>query len=148
MEALKFSADAQLASRIDPVIDGAIARNHIVGAVMLVARRGTVVYRRAAGAADREAQRPMTVDAIFRYASLTKPIVSATALKLIESGRLGLDDPVTKWIPEFKPRLPNGREATITTRQLLTHTAGLSYGFSEPEDGPYHREKVSDGMDQ
>jgi CubicO group peptidase (beta-lactamase class C family) len=53
------------------------------------------VYQRAAGAADREAQRPMTVDTIFRYSSLTKAIVSATALKLIESGQLGLEDPVT-----------------------------------------------------
>src|SRR5690349_14012781 len=148
MEALKHSADAQLASRLDPVIDGAIARAQIVGTVMLVARRGTIVYQRAAGAADREAQRPMALDTIFRYASLTKPIVSATALKLIESGKVGLDDPVTKWIPEFKPRLADGRAPTITIRHLLSHTAGLSYAFSEPEGGPYHRENVSDGMDQ
>lgn len=148
MEALKFSADAQLASRIDPVIDGAIARAQIVGAVMLVARHGKIVYRRVAGAADREAQRPMAIDTVFRYSSLTKPIVSATALKLIEGGRVGLDDPVAKWLPEFKPRLPNGREAVITIRQLLTHTAGLNYTFSEPEDGPYHRAHVSDGIDQ
>jgi CubicO group peptidase (beta-lactamase class C family) len=148
METLKFAADAQLASRMDPVIDRAIAQAQIVGAVMLVARRGTLVYQRAAGAADREAQRAMTADAIFRYSSLTKLIVSATALTLIESGRLGLEDPVTKWLPEFRPRLPDGREPLITTRHLLTHTAGLSYKFSEPEDGPYHRANVSDGMDQ
>jgi len=148
METLKFSADAQLASRLDAVIDDALARAQIVGTVMLVARCGTVVYQRAAGAADREAQRPMAVDTVFRYASLTKPIVSATALTLIENGQLGLEDPVTKWMPEFRPRLANGREPVITIRQLLTHTAGLSYGFSEPEDGPYHRTNVSDGMDQ
>lgn len=148
MEALKLSPDLQLASRMDAVIDGAIARAQIVGAVMLIARRGTVVYQRAAGAADREASRAMTLDTLFRYASLTKPIVCATALKLIESGRFGLDDALTKWIPEFRPRLADGREPVITTRHLLTHTAGLGYGFSEPEDGPYHRANVSDGMDQ
>jgi CubicO group peptidase (beta-lactamase class C family) len=148
MEALKVSADAQLASRMDAVLDGAISRAQIVGAVMLIARRGTLVYQRAAGAADREAQRAMTLDTVFRYSSLTKPIVCVTALKLVEAGQLGLDDPVTKWIPEFRPRLADGREPVITIRHLLTHTAGLSYGWSEPEDGPYHRAKVSDGMDQ
>jgi CubicO group peptidase (beta-lactamase class C family) len=148
MNALEFSGDAQVASRVDPVIDQAIARALIVGMVMLIARRGTVVYRRAAGAADREAHRAMTLDTIFRYSSLTKPIVSATALQLIEGGQLGLEDPVTKWLPEFRPRLADGREPVITIRHLLTHTAGLSYGFSEPADGPYHRANVSDGMDQ
>jgi CubicO group peptidase (beta-lactamase class C family) len=148
MEALEVSADAQLASRMDTVLDAAISRAQIVGAVMLIARRGTLVYQRAAGAADREAQRAMTIDTVFRYSSLTKPIVCVTALQLVEAGQLGLDDPVTKWIPEFRPRLADGREPVITIRHLLTHTAGLSYGWSEPEDGPYHRAQVSDGMDQ
>jgi CubicO group peptidase (beta-lactamase class C family) len=148
METLKFSADAQIASHMDAILDGAIARARIVGTVMLVARRGTVVYQRAAGMADREARREMTLDTVFRYSSLTKPIVSATALQLVERGQLGLEDPVTRWIPEFRPRLADGREPVITIRHLFSHTAGLSYGFSEPEDGPYHRANVSDGMDQ
>jgi CubicO group peptidase (beta-lactamase class C family) len=137
-----------LKSRLDGVIDRAIAEAHVVGVVMLVARAGTVVYQRAAGAADREAQRAMTMDTIFRYSSLSKPIVSATALALIERGQLALEDPVTKWIPEFRPCLADGWEPVITLRHLLTHTAGLSYKFSEPPDGPYHRANVSDGMDQ
>src|SRR5262249_33949476 len=136
-----------LSTRLDAVIDRAIAQSQIVGAVMLVARGGRVEYQRAAGTADREAKRAMTVDTIFRYSSLTKPIGTATAAALIESGRLSLEDPVTKWIPEFSPRLDE-REPTITTRQLLTHTAGLNYAFSEAEDGPYHRANVSDGIDQ
>ena len=90
----------------------------------------------------------MREDRIFRLASITKPIVSAVAMALIEQGRLSLDDPVAKWIPEFQPRLPDGRTPTITIRQLLTHTAGLKYGFNEPADGPYHRAGVSDGLDQ
>jgi CubicO group peptidase (beta-lactamase class C family) len=140
--------DAALAARLDPVIDRALAESRIVGLVTLVARGGALVYRRAAGSADREARRPMQFDGIFRYASLTKPIVSVTALALVESGRLGLDDPVSKWLPEFRPRLPDGREPAILIRHLLTHTSGLSYGLLEPPDGPYHRANVSDGMDQ
>jgi len=148
MHDLDAAPDAALAARLDLVIDRALAENRIVGAAMLVARGGKLVYRRAAGAADREARRPMQIDGIFRYASLTKPIVSVTALALVESGRLGLDDPVTKWLPEFRPRLPDGREPAIAVRHLLTHTSGLSYGLFEPPDGPYHRANVSDGMDQ
>jgi CubicO group peptidase (beta-lactamase class C family) len=79
--------------------------------------------------------------------SLTKPIVTAAALALIEDGVMGFDDPVTRWLPDFKPRLGN-ETPTITVRQLLTHTAGLSYGFMQPDDGPYLKLGVSDGMDQ
>ncbi|HYU16943.1 MAG TPA: serine hydrolase domain-containing protein [Candidatus Acidoferrum sp.] len=141
------SGDA-LAGRIDAVIDRAIAEQRVVGTVVLVARDGEVVYRRAAGLADREAKRPMREDSIVLFSSVTKPIVSAAALALVEAGRLRLDDPVTRWLPDFKPRLPDGREPTITVRQLLTHTAGLNYPFFEKEDGPYHRAEVSNGFDQ
>jgi CubicO group peptidase (beta-lactamase class C family) len=54
---------------------------------------------------------------------------------------------VTRWLPDFRPRTATGEEATITIRQLLTHTAGLTYRFMEPAGGPYHRLGVSDGMD-
>lgn len=90
----------------------------------------------------------MHEDAIFRLASMTKPLVAVTALRLVEEGKLGLEDPVTKYLPEFRPKLADGREPVITVRQLLTHTAGLNYSFLEPLDGPYHRANVSDGMDQ
>ena len=128
-----------LAQRIDAVIDRAIADEHVVGAVVMVARGGEVVYRRAAGLADRESARPMREDSIVLFSSVTKPIVSAAALALIDAGRLGLDNPVTRWLPDFRPKLPDGREPVITVRHLLTHTAGLSYPFFEKEDGPYHR---------
>jgi CubicO group peptidase (beta-lactamase class C family) len=116
--------------------------------VIFVARDGEIVYHRAAGFADREARKPMREDAVFRLSSLTKPFATTAALSLIEKHLLGLDDPVTKWVPEFRPKLPDGREPVITIRQLFTHTAGLTYGFFEPENGAYHRAKVSDGMDQ
>ncbi len=135
-------------SHLDSIIDGALAEQRIVGTVVLVLQNGKFVYRRAAGFADREAGIPMREDAIFRLSSLSKPIVSATALAMAELGDLNLDSSITNWIPEFRPALADGTKADITLRQLLNHTAGLSYGFFEPEDGPYHRASVSDGLDQ
>ncbi|ATA54055.1 serine hydrolase [Variovorax boronicumulans] len=136
-------------SRIDATIDRALAEQRLVGAVVLVSRGGRLVHRRAAGLADREAGRPMREDTLFRLASVSKPIVSTAAMVLVDRGRLDLDDPVTRWLPDFRPRLPDGGEAVITLRQLLTHTAGLGYRFLEStDDGPYARAGVSDGMDR
>jgi CubicO group peptidase (beta-lactamase class C family) len=131
---------------VSPVVERAVMENRLVGAVVLIARDGEIVYRRAAGLADREARTPMREDAVFRLSSLTKPIVSAAAMALIERGQLALDAPATRWLPEFRPKTPDGVEAVITIRQLLTHTAGLNYGFFEQPDGPYHRAGVSDGL--
>lgn len=134
--------------RLDRVIDRAIAERRIVGSVVVVMQDGEVVYRRAAGQADREANRPMREDAMFRLASLSKPIVSAAAMALVERGRLDPRDPVTKWLPDFRPQTMDGRVPAITIHHLLTHTAGLSYGFLQPPDGPYARAGVSDGLDR
>ncbi len=135
------------AKALDAVILDAVNSGHIVGATVIAAKDGEIVYRHAAGFADRETRRPMTENEVCRLASMTKPIVCVTALALIDGGRLGLEDPVTRWLPEFRPKLPDGREPVITVRHLLTHTAGLTYGFLEAEDGPYHRLGVSDGLD-
>ena len=67
---------------------------------------------------------------------------------LIERGQLNLDDTVNKWLPRFRPKLASGEPAAITVRELMTHTSGLGYGFSEPPGGPYRRAGVSDGLDQ
>ena len=139
--------DAGVGARLDAAIDCALAEQRIVGAIVLVSQDGRPAYARAAGLADRAANRPMTHDTIFRLASLTKPIVTAAALALVEAGVIGLEDPVTRWLPDFKPALA-GETPVITLRQLLTHTAGLSYGFMQPDDGPYLKLGVSDGMDQ
>jgi CubicO group peptidase (beta-lactamase class C family) len=117
-----------LKSRVDAVVDSALEKK-IVGTVLLIARHGEIVYSRAAGFADREAGRPMTEDAIFRLASITKPMVAATALAQVERGLLGLDNAVSDYLPWFRPKLPDGGEATIRISQLLTHTAGLAYDF-------------------
>jgi len=141
------TTDTGLAGRIDDAIDRALAERRIVGATVLVSRDGRLAYSRHAGLADRDAGRPVADDTIFRLASLTKPMVTAAALSLVEAGVIALEDPVTRWLPDFQPQY-EGRAPAITVRQLLTHTAGLSYGFMQPDDGPYLKLKVSDGMDQ
>jgi CubicO group peptidase (beta-lactamase class C family) len=143
-----YSLNAALDRELNAVIDTALTMNRLVGTVTIVAHRGKLVYQRAAGFADREARRVTQPNTIFRFASLTKPIVTVAALGLVEQRKLGLEDPVSKWIPEFRPRLSDGRQPVITIRNLLTHTSGLSYSSKEPENGPYHQAKVSDGMDQ
>jgi CubicO group peptidase (beta-lactamase class C family) len=89
----------------------------------------------------------MTLDTVFRWASLTKPLVAATTLALVERGLLDLSDPVTRFLPDFTPRLPDGTAPVITVRHLLTHTAGLAYP-SLAVDDPYEAANVSTGMDQ
>jgi len=147
MSRLAERPDAGLAAQLDPIVDAALAEGRVAGAVILAAKGGSLAYGRAAGLADVEAGRAMTVDAIFRASSLTKPIVTAAFLSLVEDEVMGLDDPVIRWLPDFQPKLA-GQVPTITLRQLLTHTAGLSYGFMQPDDGPYLKLGVSDGMDQ
>jgi CubicO group peptidase (beta-lactamase class C family) len=143
---LPVAPDPALAKRLDPVIDKAIAEQQIVGTVVMIARDGKVVYARAAGLADREAKQPVRENTLFRLASMTKPITVVTALALIDQGKLAITDPVTKWLPDFKPKLADGRAPTITVRHLITHTSGLSYKFVEVADGPYHKAEVSDGL--
>ena len=131
-------------SRLDRAIDRAIAERRIAGAVVLVAKDGKVVYRRAKGMADVEAKRPMTADTIFRLTSVSKPIVTSAAMRLVEMGILDLDRPVTDWVPDFKPKY-NGTTPAITLRQLLTHTSGIGYVSDEGGKGPYNDAGVQDG---
>ena len=132
-------------SHVDPVIEQALAEQRLVGAVVLVAQEGKLVYHRAAGSADREASRAMTEDTLFRLASVSKPIVSTAAMALVAQGRLDLDEDIRRWLPDFRP---NGATTSITPRQLLSHTSGLGYRFFESDDhGPYSLAGVSDGMD-
>lgn len=140
-------APSTLSQALDQAIDTALEERRIAGCVVLVAHRGETVYSRAAGWADQETRRPMQTDALFRLASVSKPMVSAAALRLVEEGKLSLDDPVTRWLPNFHPDLADGKAAVITIKQLLNHTSGLSYRFSEPKTSLYHALGVSDGLD-
>lgn len=140
--------DSALAGRLDRVLRRAIDEERIVGAVLMVARHGELAYASATGLADREANRPMRQGDVFRLASLTKPVVTATAMALVEQGRLALDAPVTDWLPGFRPALADGDRPTITIHHLMTHTAGLDYRFNQAHGGPYRDLDVSDGLDQ
>jgi CubicO group peptidase (beta-lactamase class C family) len=115
-----------LAERIDAAIDAALI-NRIVGCVVMVNRDGKQVYARAAGLADREAGRPLATDAIFRLASVTKPIVATTVLRMADLGLLSVEDEVTKFLPWFTPKAPDGSTPSIRIRDLLTHTSGITY---------------------
>jgi CubicO group peptidase (beta-lactamase class C family) len=122
------------AERVDAAVAESIAANRIAGAVTVVARDGEVIYRKADGWFDREAGTSMFPEAIFRLASVTKPLVAATALAMVERGLLGLDNAVADHLPWFRPKLGDGREPKITIRHLLTHTSGLSYDLRGDPD--------------
>lgn len=113
--------------RINQLIDHALAANRVTGTVVLVYRDGEPVFRRAAGFADREACKPVGFDSIFRLASVTKPLVVATALAMVERGLLSLSDTAASHLPWFHPRLETGEVPDITVHNLLTHTSGLTY---------------------
>jgi CubicO group peptidase (beta-lactamase class C family) len=130
--------------QLDRAVDDAISQDRLAGAVVLVAKDGEIVYRRAAGLADIEANRPMTPNTIFRLTSLSKPIVTAAAMRLVEMGLLDLDRPVTDWLPEFTPA-HEGLEPAISLRQLLNHTSGIGYAADEGGKGPYTDAGVQDG---
>jgi uncharacterized protein YbbC (DUF1343 family)/CubicO group peptidase (beta-lactamase class C family) len=108
---------------IDAMMERAVADGNIPGGVVLVGHNGKVVYRKAFGSRSLEPVREeMTVDTIFDLASLTKCIATATSvMKLIEDGRVRLNDPVAAYLPEFAQ---NGKQ-DITVRELLTHYSGL-----------------------
>ena len=130
--------DPNRLARIDQVLQGYVDQNEIAGAVALVVRNGQLVYQRAVGWADKESRKPMTPDAIFRIASQTKAITSTAVLMLVEEGKVALRDPVSRFIPEFAHttvairsdtgRVISSAKRQITIRDLLTHTAGISYG--------------------
>jgi CubicO group peptidase (beta-lactamase class C family) len=107
-------------NRMDAAIDAALG-SRIVGCVVMVWLDGQPLYERAAGLADREEGRAMRTDAIFRLASVTKPVVATATLRMVDLGLIGLEDPVTDYLPWFTPALPNGQVRPILIRHLLTH---------------------------
>src|SRR5262245_42329210 len=126
-------------ARIDRVLEEYVERNQLPGAVALVLRDGRPVYQKAVGWADKEAGRRMAPDTIFRIASQTKALTSVAILSLMEEGRLSLSDPAGKYVPSFAKTTVSVRgddgkvsivpaKRPITIRDLLTHTAGISYG--------------------
>jgi uncharacterized protein YbbC (DUF1343 family)/CubicO group peptidase (beta-lactamase class C family) len=109
---------------LDPILQSAVANDEIPGAVLLVEHRGIIVYEKAVGMrALKPTREAMTTDTIFDIASLTKVVATApSVMKLVEEGKLRLDDPVSRSLPDFTS---NGKDQ-ITVRMLLTHTSGLA----------------------
>jgi CubicO group peptidase (beta-lactamase class C family) len=148
--------------RLDTAARGFVERGEIAGAVVLLARRGRVAHFEAYGQMDRESGRAMRKDAIFRICSMSKPITSVAAMVLFDEGRFLLDDPVSKWLPEFKDTpvtVPAAKGAAkprelvrlarpITIRDLLTHTSGISYRFiGDPAVADlYAKAGITDGL--
>jgi CubicO group peptidase (beta-lactamase class C family) len=112
---------------VNALVDRVIEEERITGAVVLVYQDGEPLLEKAAGFADRETGVPARLDTIFRYASVTKPIVAVTALAMIEKGLIRLNDRVSHSLSWFRPKTVDGEEAAITIRHLLTHTSGLLY---------------------
>ena len=137
---------AERLRRVDSYLQQQVDSNRIAGAVGLVLRDGKVVYERAVGWADRESQRRMTTDAIFRIASQTKALTSIAIMILFEEGKIALNNPVSRFIPAYARTtvMVNGQPVPaarqITIRDLLTHTAGISYG-TDSALAPLYREK-------
>jgi len=138
---------AERLARIDAMCADAVRSGSIPGVVALVARNGRIVYHKAHGLADSAAGRPLKADDIFRIASQTKAITATAVMILWEEGRFRLDDPISRFLPEFRnPQVLksfNDQDGTwtgeparreITIRDLLTHTSGLGYGAIDPDE--------------
>jgi len=136
--------------RLRAVMQQFVDEGRVSGIVTYVARNGRVAHLEAFGKADVEAGRPMQKDTIFRIASQTKALTSVAVMMLVEEGKIGLADPVSRFIPAFEKTTvavppPTGAVAgspvavvpakrPITIRDLLTHTAGISYGFGPAQE--------------
>ena len=128
-------------SKIEAMLQDAVTAGDIPGAVALISRNGKIIFHKSFGMADNASQKEMTNDAIFRIASQSKAITATAVMMLWEEGKFRLDDPISKYIPEFKdPQILatiNEADSSYTTtpadkeisiRHLLTHTSGLGYG--------------------
>jgi len=143
--------------RVGAAVQRSIDDKRIAGAVTLVARRGQVAWFKAQGMADREAGKPMRPDTIFRICSMTKPITSVAVMMLYEEGHFLLEDPISKYLPEFKNAkvyvqpaggdpysIPATKEITI--RDLLRHTSGITYQWNPTLGSLYKNANVASGL--
>jgi len=149
----KAGLSAEKLKRVDEAMKDLIERKQVAGAVVVVVRHGKVAYSKPFGMMDIEAGKAMKPDAIFRIYSMTKPITTVAAMMLFEEGKLQLDDPVEKYLPEFKGLKvygPEGKHAEpkrpMSIRDLMRHTSGFTYGVfgNSPVDKMYRQAKVMD----
>ena len=155
---------AQRLARIHSMVAKHMDLGDITGAVILVARKGKVAYVDVQGVMDLESKKPVTRDTVFRLASMTKPVIGTAIMMMLEEGKLRVDDPVSKYIPEFRnmkvavesepggatakpPKfytIPAAREVTI--KDLLTHTSGLVSGPIGISDAAKNPRKPTDTL--
>jgi CubicO group peptidase (beta-lactamase class C family) len=153
---------AERLMRIDKMCNEAVQKGDLPGIVSMVVRNGKIVHWKAYGMADNPSERAMKRDDIFRIASQTKAITSTAVMMLWEEGKFQLDDPISKYIPEFKNAqvlntfqysdttwtgIPANKEITI--RHLITHTSGIGYGFIDGDERfkmIYHKAGIVDAF--
>ena len=153
-EALGF--DSQRLAKLDAYMAKVVAGGRVAGMSTLLARHGQVVSEKIYGSRSLATGAPMTRDTIFRLYSMSKPITGVAMMMLFEDGRWQLDDPITKFVPEFKAlKVMSGTDAdgrpTVqdlkrppTMRELMSHTAGFGYGLGDqhPVDKLYREKRV------
>ncbi len=154
-ESLGF--DANRLAKLDAYMQGAVSEGRVAGMTTLLARHGKVVAFRTYGKSSLETGKPMTEDAIFRIYSMSKPITGVAMMILFEEGKWRLDDPVTRYVPEFKAlkvMVKADKDGKITEvedlkrpptmREIMSHTAGFGYGLGDehPVDKLYRERKV------
>ncbi len=130
--------DAAKLALIKPAMEELLKQKRAAGVVTLVVRDGRTVHVEAAGMANLEKKKPMTPDTIFWIASMTKSLTSTAVMILVDEGKLSLDEPASKWLPELaKVKVANGRALfrPITLRDLLSHTSGIADPERKPTDG-------------
>ncbi len=138
-------------AHIEPALQAYVDSGKLAGIYAVIARHGRIGYERTVGWRDRARRAPLRRDAIFRIYSMTKPVVAAGVLRLVDQGKLALDDPVAKYLPAFAhvqvyaggsaaAPILRAPDSVMTVRHLLTHTAGLSYGLTDtPADSIFRR---------
>ncbi|MEM8769075.1 MAG: serine hydrolase domain-containing protein [Pseudomonadota bacterium] len=142
---------AERLDRITEITQGYVDDGKLAGVITMVARHGKLVHFNAVGQRGAEDDRPLEKDALFRIYSMTKPITAVAAMQLYEQGLFQLSDPISKFVPELAELMVlngDGEEeparGPITMQQLLTHTAGFSYGFdpNDPVDQRYREARA------
>ena len=120
--------EAEIARRVQTVLDPLAGRPEFVGLSVAVARGDQVIVDRGSGLADLEWNQPADAETVFRIGSVTKQFTAAAIMKLVEQGKLALDDPLARYVPDFDT---GGR--TVTIRQMLNHTSGIPNYTAQPE---------------
>jgi CubicO group peptidase (beta-lactamase class C family) len=130
--------DAAKLAAIKPAMEQSVSSKQAAGIVTLVMEKGKIVHHEAAGMADINAGKKMEKDALFWIASMTKSVNAAAVMTLVDEGKLSLDEPASKWLPELgKMKLADGSmpKTPITLRRLLSHTAGIAFPSRKATDG-------------